>query len=101
MIAMIVWIVEMVLYSGQVVFSGFFSVDSEVLVNHIPVDFEGVYDIVEAGIDDDNDDEAGVDVDDSEAGDDNDAEAGDDVMELPIRSILQQQVAPLSIYWAK
>lgn len=29
------------------------------------------------------------------------AQAGDDVMELPIRSILQQQVAPLSIYWAK
>jgi len=29
------------------------------------------------------------------------AEAGDDVMELPIRSILQQQQAPLSIYWAK
>ena len=29
------------------------------------------------------------------------AQAGDDVMELPIRSILQQQQAPLSIYWAK
>ena len=29
------------------------------------------------------------------------AQAGDDVMELPIRSILQQQLAPLSIYWAK
>ena len=29
------------------------------------------------------------------------AQGGDDVMELPIRSILQQQVAPLSIYWAK
>jgi len=29
------------------------------------------------------------------------AETGDDVAELPIRSILQQQVAPLSIYWAK
>jgi len=29
------------------------------------------------------------------------AESGDDVMELPIRSILQQQQAPLSIYWAK
>jgi len=29
------------------------------------------------------------------------AQSGDDVMELPIRSILQQQRAPLSIYWAK
>ncbi len=29
------------------------------------------------------------------------AESGDDIMELPIRSILQQQQAPLSIYWAK
>ena len=29
------------------------------------------------------------------------AEAGDDVMELPIRSILQQQQTPLAIYWAK
>ena len=29
------------------------------------------------------------------------AQAGDDVAELPIRAILNQQVAPLSIYWAK
>ena len=29
------------------------------------------------------------------------ANSGDDVMELPIRAILQQQQAPLSIYWAK
>ena len=29
------------------------------------------------------------------------AEAGGDVMELPIRSILQQQQTPLAIYWAK
>jgi 6-phosphogluconolactonase len=29
------------------------------------------------------------------------ANSGEDVMELPIRSILQQQQAPLSIYWAK
>tara|TARA_B110000967_G_C18794697_1_gene515135 strand:- start:81 stop:773 length:693 start_codon:yes stop_codon:yes gene_type:complete len=31
----------------------------------------------------------------------NQANSGDDVMELPIRAILQQQQAPLSIYWAK
>ncbi len=29
------------------------------------------------------------------------AQAGDDIAELPIRAILNQQVAPLSIYWAK
>jgi 6-phosphogluconolactonase len=29
------------------------------------------------------------------------AQAGDDVAELPIRAILKQQAAPLSIYWAK
>jgi 6-phosphogluconolactonase len=29
------------------------------------------------------------------------AQAGDDVAELPIRAILNQQAAPLSIYWAK
>jgi len=31
----------------------------------------------------------------------NQANSGDDVMELPIRAILQQLQAPLSIYWAK
>jgi len=29
------------------------------------------------------------------------ASAGDDVMELPIRAILQQQVTPVTIYWAQ
>lgn len=29
------------------------------------------------------------------------AKSGDDIAELPIRAILNQQVAPLSIYWAK
>ena len=29
------------------------------------------------------------------------AQAGDDITELPIRAILNQQVAPLSIFWAK
>lgn len=31
----------------------------------------------------------------------NQANSGDDVMEFPIRSILQQQQAPVSIFWAK
>jgi 6-phosphogluconolactonase len=29
------------------------------------------------------------------------AKSGDDIAELPIRAILNQQVAPVSIYWAK
>lgn len=29
------------------------------------------------------------------------AQAGEDITELPVRAILNQQVAPLSIYWAK
>jgi 6-phosphogluconolactonase len=29
------------------------------------------------------------------------AQAGNDITELPIRAILNQQVAPLSIFWAK
>jgi len=29
------------------------------------------------------------------------AREGDDVAELPIRAILNQQIAPLKIYWAK
>jgi 6-phosphogluconolactonase len=29
------------------------------------------------------------------------ANAGNDVMELPIRAILQQQITPVSIYWAQ
>ena len=29
------------------------------------------------------------------------ANAGDDVMELPIRAVLQQQLTPVSIYWAR
>ena len=29
------------------------------------------------------------------------ASAGDDVMELPIRAVLQQQVTPVTIYWAQ
>ena len=29
------------------------------------------------------------------------AQAGEDIAELPIRAVLNQQAAPLSIYWAK
>jgi 6-phosphogluconolactonase len=29
------------------------------------------------------------------------AQAGDDITELPIRAILNQQLVPLSIFWAK
>ena len=29
------------------------------------------------------------------------ASAGDDIMELPIRAVLQQQITPVSIYWAQ
>jgi hypothetical protein len=29
------------------------------------------------------------------------AQAGEDITELPIRAMLNQQVAPLSIFWAK